>query len=699
MNTDLRSQRLSQKQLETLIPQTSLFGIKKSTKFVFLLFGLLLMIVLSLIASVLGGYIVTNIGFNYQGSRYVCLGFFTIILISIFTVIRHGILAALVQSIGIGFLFFPMLSVLLMQMGVTEKPESILFGGILLNAIFCGFAILSTVGFAVTMQVLRQVLPKQDSIFQGLFIVLLGAIASVTAVQFSQNGWLLPDGVSVPPDSTEWAALGAILWTIVVVIGGLRLSEMMKRSHFQFLWLKQACIAIASWGGTSFYDLDLSGICFSGANIANSDFRGNNLYRTCLLNVQGLDHARVDHRYLDLDQPKVQKLLTEGTADEKDFQRVNLQGAFLQNATNLEEINFTEANLHGANLQGAKLIGARFVRTRVTSVNFSGADLTGCCIKDWSTNRETDFTGVICNFIYREFEQGKPGDRYPKGRDFEPGEFAALQQQLDDQIELVFQGATDIQALGFAFEKFKLEDDGLGLELQGIEQRGKICIVKVTHNAGISRQQVEQQVKAEYQLILETKDREIARLAASHVSQQSIIQDLVTGVVKTPGKVFIQGEGNRVYMVQQSGDIMEGQHINAKGNVDTSSGAKVTIGGDVTGSTLNLGTISGNVSNLIQQLRESPMQGSKDIAQILGELQNTIQAEAQLSEPQKQDALEAVATLGEEAKKPPENRTAKLCTMAMNALKGVTSTLSDASQLAEVVKNVLPVLKGLLGIS
>jgi hypothetical protein len=77
----------------------------------------------------------------------------------------------------------------------------------------------------------------------------------------------------------------------------------------------------------------------------------------------------------------------------------------------------------------------------------------------------------------------------------------------------------------------------------------------------------------------------------------------VAGVVETHGKVLIQGEGNRVYMVQQAGDIMERQNIKATGNVDASSGAKVSIGGDVTGSTLNLGTISGNVTNLLQQLR------------------------------------------------------------------------------------------------
>jgi len=55
--------------------------------------------------------------------------------------------------------------------------------------------------------------------------------------------------------------------------------------------------------------------------------------------------------------------------------------------------------------------------------------------------------------------------------------------------------------------------------------------------------------------------------------------------------------------------------------------------------------------------------------------------------------------LAEEAKKPPENRIVKLCSMAMNALKGVTSSLSDASKLSEVIKNSFPLLKGLFGLA
>jgi hypothetical protein len=92
------------------------------------------------------------------------------------------------------------------------------------------------------------------------------------------------------------------------------------------------------------------------------------------------------------------------------------------------------------------------------------------------------------------------------------------------------------------------------------------------------------------------------------------------------------------------------------------------------------------------------VQGSANLVEILADLQTAIQEEPALPDEKKQEALEAVATLAEESKKPPESRIAKLCTLATNALKGIASTVSDTSKLAEAVKTSLPLLKGLLGL-
>jgi hypothetical protein len=79
-------------------------------------------------------------------------------------------------------------------------------------------------------------------------------------------------------------------------------------------------------------------------------------------------------------------------------------------------------------------------------------------------------------------------------------------------------------------------------------------------------------------------------------------------------------------------------------------------------------------------------------------LHEAIKGDSALSDSQKKEALEAVETIAEQGKKPPEERALKYCSMAVNALKGVTTAVTDASKLAEVLQTYLPTLTGILGI-
>ncbi len=142
----------------------------------------------------------------------------------------------------------------------------------------------------------------------------------------------------------------------------------------------------------------------------------------------------------------------------------------------------------------------------------------------------------------------------------------------------------------------------------------------------------------------------------------------------------------------------QNQNIKAGGDLDMSSGTRVNIGGDVTGSSIILGDLNGRVSNTIQSIRDIAQGETQDLADILGALQTAINTDETLSESQKVQAMEAVATLAEESQKPKEQRLPKMCSMAMNALKGITSTLSDASKLADLLKTHLPTLVSLLSL-
>lgn len=342
-----------------------------------------------------------------------------------------------------------------------------------------------------------------------------------------------PEKLSPQPDYINFVIVqfaGGFLSGIVIAIASLSATCLEDKPSEHFTFLRSWAIAIGSWGGTSFYNLDLSNVNFTGAKLANTDLRAKKLYRTCFQGVTGLERARVDNQYLDLENPKVQKLLnlTFGYRKDKDFSHINLQGAYLQNAI-MQKFQLIETNLTGADLQGADLRGSIFVRTQVTGVDFTGANLTGICIEDLSVNSQTCFTGVQCKYIYRKLdENGKPTDRYPpKGRNFETGEFESLYQQVGNIVELVFKEGVNWRALSFTFRKFQLEDDGLGLELKGVEQRGDLWVVKVTHKEGVPRQEVEQRVSGIYdelKSMLAVKEQQINKLLGIAADQAEALK-------------------------------------------------------------------------------------------------------------------------------------------------------------------------------
>ncbi|MEH2163117.1 MAG: pentapeptide repeat-containing protein [Nostoc sp.] len=302
--------------------------------------------------------------------------------------------------------------------------------------------------------------------------------------------------------------------------------------------LRDWALAIGSFGGKSFYKLDLSGVDFRGTNLENTDLRAKNLYRTCFQGAKGLERARVDNQYLDLEIPKVQKLLTHACSADRDFRGLNLQGAYLQGA-DLRGFDFTDTNLTGSDLKqadlresrlvrtqlagadfqgvdlrknvlidanlteadfrGADLRGSILVRTQVARADFRGADLTGICIEDWSVSNKTRFTDVRCDYIYRKYEDNQPTECYPVDRYFEAGEFAFLYQEPEDVVELVFKGEFDFSALSLAFYKLQTEMPELEFELKGIEQRENLWVVKAKTKGSVTERLIEAQLSLTYQ--------------------------------------------------------------------------------------------------------------------------------------------------------------------------------------------------------
>lgn len=330
-------------------------------------------------------------------------------------------------------------------------------------------------------------------------------------------------------------------------LGGLLISQLSFnlvnsrdiKSNLEYLRLW--AIKVSTLGGTSFYNLDLSNVSFRNATLANTDLRAKKLYRTCFQGVKGLERARVNNRYLDLENPKVQQLLTQAYSEYKDFSHVNLKGAYLQNAE-MRGFNLTDTELTGADFKGADLRGSLLIRTQLVGVDFTQANLTGCCIKDWSVNDQTNFTEVECDYVYYDLdERGQPTRRVPLDRNFEPREFEALYQEVGNVIELILKEGENWKAVAFGLDKLQFDNEDLGLEFKGIERRGDRLVVKVSYNEDYPREQVERQLNAavtEMKNQLVAKEEHIRFLMGITNDQTTIIKNQSTALSNLSQKPF-----------------------------------------------------------------------------------------------------------------------------------------------------------------
>ncbi|MBD2518486.1 pentapeptide repeat-containing protein [Nostoc sp. FACHB-973] len=480
----------------------------------------------------------------------------------------------------------------------------------------------------------------------------------------------------------------------IVIFASVIIARQSIKGSPNFAWIREKSVFWAAIGGTSFYKADLTDACFDGAHLPYTDFRKANLTRTSFKGVTGLEFSRLEGTILE--NLKVRKLLVTKRGNNEDY---------------------TGAKFNGANLTNADLTGATLSGINALDVDFSEATLSGACIQEWNINKNTRFTGVKCSHVYLKCI--KQGDRIilsegkPDSGEFQDGEFEKWISELQKTIDLIFKEGLNWRAFMFSLAQTAINHEGLDLSRYSITRDQNLVFAKIGLFAGADHRAIHEEftscyenavklIDSNYQLILQAKDEELERLRELFTSNYQIVRELASVVAGTGRQVLIQGTGNRIYMLNQAGDIMESKNegINIGGNVggNLDTGDKISTGGDMnlTGSSLT-GNLN-NVTNTNQQLSNVKTDSTDDLAKILSILQKSIGDDAALSESQKKEALEAVEIIAEEGKKPQGERALKFCSMAVNALKGLTSTVSDASKLAEVLKTHLPALTSILGL-
>ncbi|MBD1811916.1 DUF1542 domain-containing protein [Microcoleus vaginatus DQ-U2] len=135
---------------------------------------------------------------------------------------------------------------------------------------------------------------------------------------------------------------------------------------------------------------------------------------------------------------------------------------------------------------------------------------------------------------------------------------------------------------------------------------------------------------------------------------------------------------------------MEDRSIKIGGSVGGSPTA-----GDVEGDVSS--HVGGDVSNIINQLPSSSEPDRPGIKELLTQLQAEIKADPNLTEDDKQDALEQVKELAEAAQNPNDAEMKNKAKKADRMLGRIISAVPQATKLLEFCNNLLPLITKVFG--
>ncbi|PSB33690.1 pentapeptide repeat-containing protein [Stenomitos frigidus] len=458
-------------------------------------------------------------------------------------------------------------------------------------------------------------------------------------------------------------------------VGFLRLSSALTREVFKF--------SIILTGGTGFQGSDLTDAQFIYSNLRHADLYRANLSRACWVNARNLNWSRLG--YTILVDPEVRKLLVTGDGSGESYSGKNFKEANLSKA-DLTNANLTEADLSGAILDSACLKEANLTKVQVLGANFYQATLTGACLEGWNIDSTTKLEDVDCQYVYLLRDRQ---ERRPSSGDFAPGEFTKLFQEALNTVDLIFRNGVDWKAFIAAFKTLQVDNDGTELTVQSIENKGDgVVVVKVSVPEEADKAKLHSEFNQSYDLALKALEAKYHAELKAKDEQITIYREKSADMTE-----ILRLLANRPVTVEVNASA------ESKAMSDsTDKSQSVNIGGNVTGSTINLGEISGSVSNVINQLPGAPDPTQPGIKELLVELQAVIEGDSALSTEDKADALEQVKVFAELGQNPQQPEKEGLGRKAVKILKGTIAALPDTAKLAEAVSKLLPLITKALGL-
>jgi hypothetical protein len=364
-----------------------------------------------------------------------------------------------------------------------------------------------------------------------------------------------------------------------------------------------------------------------------------------------------------------------------------IKGAHL-NGANLKGADLSHAILIGADLQYANLTKAQAIGT-----DFTEAYFTGACLESWNINHSTCLKDANCQFIFLLEHPNDKGSRERRPHDvdrtFAPGEFEKLYQEAINLIEILLKdGMKNGEAFRLALSELMQTHPEITPDtIQKIERKGNDALVTfaIPESVDLDKGQIERQLRQTYESEIRQLRGKVDELQALRAADAKEIA--LAALNHHPQNIFNQIAGDQTMTEQKN------QAISTGSNSFVNTGEM-----NLSGSTINLGTISGTVTNTINQLRESNTPEAPQLADLLTQLKAAIDT-SNLSDDDKKDALEQVAAIATVAQSKSIEEKSSVMRKAKKILDATIAALPSAATLVEACGKLLPTIAKLLGIS
>ena len=449
----------------------------------------------------------------------------------------------------------------------------------------------------------------------------------------------------------------------------------------RFPGIAQQAIDFTTIGGISFHKTNLMEANFTGATLKHTDFRGADLTRTRWKDAKGLEFAQLGDTYLA--NPKIRQLVIKCEGRGEIFDGLDLTGVNLQEAK-LQKASFIGANLNHSDLRNADLSGAILKQTQLENTDLSGAVLTGAYIEDWGITSTTKLENVQCEYVYMRVpteENPNPLRKPDNEREiFADGEFADFIKPYFDTLDLYHRQNIDPRAISIALKNLTDNNPDAQLKFVAIEWRGDGINIRYTTAPIVNKSELSHEYFTDYAQISKELLGDIQRKFAAQDAEIYTMSRMVDRFIKTGTHIY-RGE-TTVNSSDNSIHIKTGDNAAITG---LSSGDGVLI-------------ISGNVTQAINKLPDSPSKSDQpNIKVLLTQLQQAIQGDTDLSDPDKSDLLEQVQALAEAKQTEEPAKREGLMRKAMKMFDATLKSLPETAKIVEACSKLLPLILTSLG--